>query len=65
MVNVLIRRAFGTDSFIFFAQEFQKKRMSLPANLNLLPELYEKPGRSPTSPFQNMSRSERRVSLVS
>jgi len=46
-------------------KEMQKKRMSLPANLNLLPELYERPSVSPTSPFggRSMSRKERRVSM--
>lgn len=39
--------------------------MSLPANLNFVPEMLDRNGASnPTSPFGGMTRKERRVSLV-
>ena len=53
-------------SFLTTSQEMRKKRMSLPANLNFMPDMLERQGlNNPTSPFAGMSRRERRVSLVS
>eukprot|EP00111_Clytia_hemisphaerica_P021311 TCONS_00062730-protein len=52
------RKPFDKQTF-----EMRKKRMSLPANLNFMPEMLERQGQNPTSPFAGMSRRERRVSL--
>ena len=49
-------------------QEQRMKRMSLPANLNMLPEVARRQQQQqlkPVSPFNSQSRRERRTSLVS
>ncbi|XP_065674244.1 cyclin-dependent kinase 5 homolog isoform X2 [Hydra vulgaris] len=48
-----------------FSLEMQKKRMSLPANLNLYPNMYEQGEAVPSSPSEpTMSRKERRASMA-